>query len=311
MKNILIASTALVATAGVAAAEVTMDGYGRFGIFYQENDIDGLDETRIEQRFRLTITGVTESDSGVKFEGRIRFQTDENAAGDGGIANRSAAGFAASYGGLRLDVGNVSDVLDSGDVLNYYGSGVGLTSSIEMNSNFGLPASGFGTSSDDSTVSPTIKVRWQTGDLTVSASVTDDSSGTKAEEYMLGAGYVFGNWNAGVVFGRTDNNIDTKLDYWALGFGYDGGAFGVDVVIADIDDIGPIDNSTSWGISGTYDISAATQLVAVYSDTGIGDIDDTYGIGFKHDLGGGVSLRGGIGENAGRTTGDLGVVFNF
>ena len=75
MKKILFATSALVATAGMAAADVTMGGYGRFGIYYNE----GLtkNETRLDQRFRLTITGVTESDSGVKFEARIRFQTDD------------------------------------------------------------------------------------------------------------------------------------------------------------------------------------------------------------------------------------------
>lgn len=39
MKKVLFATTALVATAGVAAADVTFSGYGRFGIIY--NDIEG------------------------------------------------------------------------------------------------------------------------------------------------------------------------------------------------------------------------------------------------------------------------------
>ena len=37
MKKLLIASTALVATAGMAAAEVTFSGYGRFGVIYEED----------------------------------------------------------------------------------------------------------------------------------------------------------------------------------------------------------------------------------------------------------------------------------
>ncbi len=37
MKKLLIATTALVGTAGVVAADVTFSGYGRFGIQYDED----------------------------------------------------------------------------------------------------------------------------------------------------------------------------------------------------------------------------------------------------------------------------------
>ena len=72
MKKVLFATTALVATAGMAAAEVTMSGQARFGLYY-----DGED-TSLDQRFRLTFTGITESDNGVKFEARVRIETNEN-----------------------------------------------------------------------------------------------------------------------------------------------------------------------------------------------------------------------------------------
>ena len=101
MKKVLFATTALVATTGMAAAEVSFGGFGRFGLFYEENNTPNIDETRIEQRFRLTATGTTTSDNGLEFEGRIRFQTDENSAGSSNVANRSAAGFAVSTGGFQ------------------------------------------------------------------------------------------------------------------------------------------------------------------------------------------------------------------
>ena len=43
MKKVLFATTALVATAGVAAADVTFGGYGRFGIVY---NVDRLLQTK-------------------------------------------------------------------------------------------------------------------------------------------------------------------------------------------------------------------------------------------------------------------------
>ena len=42
MKKVLFATTALVATASVAAADVTWSGYGRFGLQYEEKDDGGF-----------------------------------------------------------------------------------------------------------------------------------------------------------------------------------------------------------------------------------------------------------------------------
>ena len=317
MKKILIASTALVATAGMAAAEVSFGGFGRFGLFYQEN-ATGDNETRIEQRFRLTVTGTTETDAGVKFEGRIRFQTDEDGDGTGSIARNSAAGFAVSTGGLRLDVGHVSDVIDSGDVVNYYGFGVGLTSSIEQSSGFGLPASGFGTGfnlSDtdadgqfdtETGVNPTVKLRYQIGDFTASASYTDDND-TDLDEYQVGVGYKFNNFSAGAAYGQQEGAV-TDNDFWAVSFG---GAFGpVDfvVLIADQDADG---NDVRYGASAEYDISAATAIRFVLADNGADDDSEVYGIGFTHSLGGGVSLKGGVGSVGDNTIADFGAQFDF
>ncbi|MEO9576577.1 MAG: porin [Tateyamaria sp.] len=345
MKKVLFATTALVATAGMAAAEVSFGGFGRFGLYYQENDNEIGSSTRIEQRFRLTATGVATSDNGLKFEGRIRFQTDESGAnpvqvggagagniytgggyGSSNVAQRSAAGFAVTSGGFRLDVGHVSDVIDSGDVINYYGYGVGLTSFVEQSSGWALPASGFGTSGDDARIDPTIKLRYAMGDLTVSGSYTDgaetvigDTTPTfisEAEEWQLGVGYNFGNYSAGIAFGNrsvdlTDEDRATTSvdnDFWAATFGGDIGAFAFSILVGDSD----LQDDTSYGFSVKYDISAATDIRFAFSDNGFDVADEAYGIGFRHSLGGGVSLRGGIGQNiAGNSVADLGVVFNF
>jgi len=204
MKKVLFATTALIATTGMAAAEISFGGFGRFGLIYQEdNDTTvGYDDIRIEQRFRLTATGTATSDNGLEFEGRIRFQTDDQANGNSNIAQRSAAGFAVSTGGFRLDVGSVSDVIDSGDTVNFYGYGVGLTSFAEQSSGYDLGAvtspvdgtatignvvGGFGTQADDAEVVPTVKLRYTSGDFTVSASISDGvigtTTGTRASDY--------------------------------------------------------------------------------------------------------------------------------
>lgn len=323
MKKVLFATTALVATAGMAAAEVTLGGYGRFGLYFQENAA-GVDETRIEQRFRLTITGQTVSDNGLEFEGRIRFQTDEAQGGAASVAKSSGAGFAVSTGGFRLDVGDVSNVVDSGDVVDYFGYGVGLTSFAEQSNGFNNTAVGFGAkSSDFNTIAPTVKLRYTVGDFTVSASVTDDAvtqsvsnagvttAGGGNGSYQIGASYAFGNYAVGAVYGSTENTGPggTDNDEWLIGFTGEVGALAFAVIVGDTDN----NVDTSYGFSVKYDIGAATEIRFVYSngdDNAAGD-DDEFAIGFRHSLGGGVSLQGGIGDDQGTTKADLGVIFNF
>ena len=143
----------------------------------KQNDAGEEQETRIEQRMRVNFTGIAESDAGVKFEARFRLESNEDE--DNSISGRGpgAAGFAISSGGFRLDVGNVSDVLDSGDVVNFFGDGVGLTSFLEYNAAFdGFDAvGGFSAGNPDKT---TIKLRYTAGDLTVSASYSNDQNAT-------------------------------------------------------------------------------------------------------------------------------------
>ena len=73
MKKVLFATTALIATAGMASADITWGGFGRFGVVHNEGN--AANETYLTQRMRLTVTGTTESDAGVKFEGRMRVRS--------------------------------------------------------------------------------------------------------------------------------------------------------------------------------------------------------------------------------------------
>ena len=49
MKKVLLASTALIGFAGMAAADVTLSGSGRFGIVYTDDPING-DDTVLSHR---------------------------------------------------------------------------------------------------------------------------------------------------------------------------------------------------------------------------------------------------------------------
>ena len=322
MKKVLLASTMLVATAGMAAAEITFDGFGRFGIFYSETDVANASDTRIEQRFRLNIVGSAETDGGVQFGARIRLQSDENGTagssdfGNGGTGDIGAPEFNVQSGGFRLDVGNTSDVIDSGDVVDYYGFGVGLTAFLEQSSAFGLPASGFGNGGN---VAPTIKARYSMGDFTAAASYTENAADDSREEWQVGFGYVFSAYAVGIAFGNEDDG-STDNDFWAASVSGSFSNVDFSVLVAG-QRLGKARIEALIcvallvvlvGASISVPVGAATSIQAVVNDNGVDGDDTAYGVGFRHDLGGGVSLRGGIGNNnSDNTVADLGVIFNF
>jgi outer membrane protein OmpU len=177
MKNLLLASTALVAFAGAAAAEVTVSGQGRFGVVASNgadtgyllvddlgNETTVLLEDGAEQAFssRLrVIFGMSfESDTGLTFGGTTRA---DNAAG----ANNGTAGSVFVSGDFgKLAVGDV----DSGAkaaVGNI--SGVGYTGIGDYNEMFYLLGGGGDPLANDAfsaTALPAALYSYTTGGLT-------------------------------------------------------------------------------------------------------------------------------------------------
>ncbi|WP_234854665.1 porin [Paracoccus everestensis] len=131
MKKALIASTALVLTAGVAAADVTISGYGRTGVqYYEDGVLNSFDpvlgegnETQVISRLRMNIDAATSTDQGVDFGARFRIQWDQgnSSRGDNGVLN--AGKLYVTSSGLTVEVGNVDTALDSSGLI--YGSELG------------------------------------------------------------------------------------------------------------------------------------------------------------------------------------------
>ena len=129
MKNLLIATTALVATAGVAAAEINFSGGARFGIRYDESAVDGIQESKITNRMTINIDGTAETDTGVEFFGRVRIRGENNGngvntntAGDAlditenttpNASGVSAPRVGARIGGLTVATGNILGAIDA------------------------------------------------------------------------------------------------------------------------------------------------------------------------------------------------------
>ncbi|MCC5985140.1 MAG: porin [Rhodobacteraceae bacterium] len=102
MKKLLLASTAaLVATAGVAAADVTLSGDGWMGVTYDGSDFD------FKSRARVTFTLSGETDTGLAFGGSFRADNaDDASSGEGGSVFISGA-----FG--KLSMGDVDNALQA------------------------------------------------------------------------------------------------------------------------------------------------------------------------------------------------------
>lgn len=379
MKKILFASTALVATAGMAAAEINFSGLGRFGLRYIENNASSAavqtatnpadnstvrflnqggavrDDTFLESRFRLNIDGNAETDGGVAFSARVRLQADDNADGSAGTAGLNGARFTTQYEGFRVDVGNIAGVIDN--LPGYYGFEPGLTAFTGqyVGADFAFDAytsTGAGENG--------IFAQYAFGNFAVSASYSGDDAGSDytifaptitlgdgadhvittgdSEQYGISFAYNADTWNVALGYAETSGlqattwtaaagtgilsstgttNADAEMIVLSAGATF--GAFTGNILIGDeSSDADPtgVFFDTFYGVSGSYEVGAATTIGFSYGD-GSADQDlQSFGLGVVHDLGGGVSLRGGIGSNkvgngSSSTVGDLGVQFNF
>jgi outer membrane protein OmpU len=291
MKNVLFATTALVATAGVAAADVSFSGYGRFGIQYTDNGT--TDSTDVTSRLRLQIDVSAESDGGVTFGARTRFQTSEGSAGTG----MNGVRFFARSGGLEVGVGNIFGALEF--MPGMYPIDLGLTGLAYEYTAYAFNADAYSSGGNGASGSNGVEVLYSAGDLSVHVSASDTSDRIAAH-----VAYTWNGWTFALGAQDSDNAADTEFAASV------GGSFGpVDVTLA------YADNGTQGDhivLTGRVDVGAATNIEAYIADADK-FADTSFGIDFNHDLGGGTSLRGGIASlgNNDAMRADLGVRFNF
>lgn len=303
MKKVLFATTALVATTGMAAADVSLGGFGRFGILYVEN---AANETRIESRFRLNINASALADNGLEFSALVRMQADENADGTAGTAGLNAPQFGVAYEGLSVRVGNIGGAI--AELPGVFNQSLGLSGLGFHNLAANSAVNGyFNWDTYDSTGNGRngVRVGYGMGDFSFIASYSDLTFSGGEERISLGGAYTFNDWT--VSLGWQDSTDDTEDRVQLIVIG-DLGPASVTFKAADND------GEQKFVIGGDFDAGAATTISAFFaSDEEVGGVGgDSYGVGFVHDLGGGTSLRGGVVEQWNDDmTADLGLQFNF
>ena len=296
MKKVLFATTALIATASVAAADVSFGGYGRFGAAYDSSNVGN--ETTQTSRFRLNIDGTTETDNGLSFKARIRIQDSAT-----GAAALNGAVFTVSAGGLSVSAGNAYGAIDG--QAGMYAQSLGLTGLGYHNvvANSSLKGYwGFDGYSSGGNGREAITVSYGAGDFGVMASFSNTDGERRT---ALNASYVFSGWKVSLGFQDSDDN---QYDKTTLTVGGKVGMAALNFAVANNDGI------MKYGLGADISVGAATTVSAfINSEEKIGAVGgEAYGLGVSHDLGGGASIKGGVVQTAaGTTLADLGLHFNF
>lgn len=324
MKKVLFATTALIATASVAAADVRISGYGRFGLSYNEgNDrgqsattgqylagaaaFNGRNETNITSRLRLQFDMSTETDNGVAFGARFRAQAESRNNAPGGAAFNGAR-FFASYEGFTLQVGNIIGAIENmpGLYLETRTAGIGIDGAgfqsvvTNVNGHFGGGPGSLSESfnwdaySSGGSGANGVEVLYSANGFTGHISYSADNvapSGVKTSQIARTAAmvaYNFGDWTAALSFQDSKIAFQDKAVFSVSG---NLGQFGVRFAYADNEGI------DKYGLYGNMDIGAASNiLIYVTSEGAVSAADIVAGRGDNRDASAsnsGVNGKGG------------------
>lgn len=294
----LLATTAMVLTAGVASAEISMSGSARMGLVYTGADGDVASSTVLDNRLTVNIDASTETTSGLTFGARMRLRSN-----DGQASMFNGARVYMTSGPVTVAIGNINGAIDS--MPNLYHSELGYTFAGAGD----VVTVGYdGYSSQGSQLGA--EVIYSSGAFGAHLSVTDPDMGSASDRIAAHVSYTMGGWT--VALGTQQNG--------AYGTGADAVAKGdedltVVTVAGAVGDYGVGFSAADNAGTTKMTLAGAATMGAVGVQAFVSDeenaTDTAYGLGFTYDLGG-ASLAGGVEQTtAGVTRGDLGVSFSF
>ncbi|GAA6209274.1 porin [Cognatishimia sp. WU-CL00825] len=255
MKKVLFASTALVMTAGVAAAEINVTGGASLGLMYNGTT------TIVINEIDFNIVGSGETDGGVAFGASV----DLDSAHQNSVTTQAAFGdpeVFISYNGLKLTVGNIDAAMDQGGLADIGYNGVGVDNIAEI----------------DAQGSHDVRVDYAIADINVAVSVDSSNS-----DWSIGGNASFDAFTIALGFGETGG-----ADQMRATLGYTAGAIGGKVFFADNS------VTDAMGVEVSY-TSGDVTVTGVYTDNGAADafgIDVAYDIGGATVQGGVADVNG-------------------
>ena len=179
MKRVLLASTALVMSAGIAAAEVSVGGDGRMGV----QSVNGGD-VAFSSRIRISFTASGETDNGLTFGGSIRADNagkSVDAMHDDDGNNTSSGGGVSGKGG-SVHVAGAFGTITFGDTDSAAKKAVGQAGGVGYT---GLDDKNEVTTYIGGADDPTARWDYTMGDLSLHASA--DNPGPEGDQAISGA----------------------------------------------------------------------------------------------------------------------------
>ncbi len=289
MKKVLFATTALVASAGIASAEVAFKGSAEMGIF--GGDRHGNDDAQFHNDFTLSVDGSSETDNGLTFGFHIEFEED-NGAGEinGGYTGDNERVFiSGNFGTLTL--GEIDGAFDK--VLQETALAAGSIQDDEtehdgFNGNSGLDGS------EDNQI---LRYDYSFDALSFALSLEQDDNGDGSDDiYGVGVKYEadFSGTQVTFALGYQSNSVNDLV-----GVSVDAelaNGFAVAVNYSDLDGYNGNDSHYGIGIGYTMDAWAFGINYGEF-DKETGDDISGYGLAVNYDLGGGASVQFGYGDD--------------
>jgi outer membrane protein OmpU len=287
-------------SAGVAYAEVSISGNARMGLQYNSAPAAGIAKTTMEKRFTLTVSGSTETDSGVSVGAEMNLRDNEDNTG----ALISGARVHLKASGVELAMGNIYGAIES--MPGVYSASAGLTGLGwgGMAVNTGVKGSfGWDAYSSSGDGAEGIEAIYSAGSFSGHLSYSSDELGgraTTAKRAAAYGSYTMGDWTVAV--GMQDSSVNTQ-DKTIITVGGKVGDFGVGFAAADND------GERKIALNGSATFGATT--ISAYVADEESATDNPLGLGVAYDLGG-AKVVGGVARTAtGTNRADLGVSFSF
>lgn len=270
MKKILFATTALVATATVAAADVTVGGWGYVGV------TKNAAGTNVTHGTRVTFSASVDTDSGVTFTASSRITTTDN--NDNGMLSHNK--ITVESGAFKLAVGATHGAMKTlARTVAFYGYDNGglwyQDGNPGLDSNVGLGDGG-----------NNILATYSAGDFTVG--LATDVAGTTTE---LAAKYAAGAFSVGVGF--NDNSdwqvaLGYSINDLSLGLGAnsnDDVVLKVDYKLASGTTLGLAAErttaATQYGVQASHDLGGGARLVGAAGKNLAGNTVASLGVMFN------------------------------
>lgn len=316
MKKLLLASTALVMSAGVAAADVALSGNARMGFIYDGNDV------QMTSRARVTFTMSGETDGGLAFG--ASFDADDAVGAAGNTRMTQGTVFISGEFG-KLTFGDVASAARAaaGDLYGVGLTGLGDLNEVAYLDRLGAAGTFTGQNYDTGALYEysidgfTMYVGLsQNNVVTVGATKFRDNMVSVGAAYSwegltAALGYEYARASATALPGFTSSHLVASLEYEMDMFkakafvGQAGSDLGNALETAGF-------SKTHGGISVEGSFDATTVTAFAYRD----NFDDTqFGVGASYDLGGGASIKGGIVRQdlgaTNNTIADFGLAFTF